>query len=215
MWEVWKDQMSRFTRHDKNPPNPPLKKEGITKTMDYPACAGLQRRTLNLELFSAENLPPFAFGQEAAADTNVRALAIAGFNVNINRRFGKLSPDIVFQYSGDIVWIIDRHLRVNLNVKFYKTDMSGLAREQTMKTVNRRVAADVFTENMAIIAASKSTAELIASDMIKTEPMRTPTITLNKTRKELETTDNNATLSLRVCISATSFPLIFLLINIA
>jgi len=35
----------------------------------------------------------------------------------------------------------------------------------------------------------------MASDMIETEPITIPTITLNKTRKELEATDSIATFS--------------------
>jgi hypothetical protein len=57
---------------------------------------------------------------------------------------------------------------------------------------------------MAITAASKSIPECIASDIIETDPVRRPTMILNKTKEELEATDNIATLSLRCCIFVTS-----------
>src|ERR1035437_6317107 len=51
----------------------------------------------------------------------------------------------------------------------------------------------VLTAINAITAASKSTPECMASEMIETEPVKQPTITLSATSVTLEATDSQAT----------------------
>jgi len=59
---------------------------------------------------------------------------------------------------------------------------------------------DVLTENMAMRAATRSTAEWIASEMIDTAPIKNPTASFRMTSRLLETTDSRATFSFCCCV---------------
>ena len=60
---------------------------------------------------------------------------------------------------------------------------------------------EVFTEKRAMMAATRSTPEWIASEMTETDPITTPTMSFMTTSVVLERTERSATLSLRSCAS--------------